>query len=395
MTDLATVVRDLNLSVTRDRDSEVVKQMQSGLVVELHIGRWRATKQRTLEDLGITIQGLSEQEREAWWTFLDDESLGTAKLLPKNILLALQNLESRGRHILERYGLQTRWGTFVPVDRLKEWYEQDQRCRQMYFYFRDEVVRGYDLIRTNLVTSYRAWASQVYRRINSLSPTAPVDNAWIDAYADRFARALPPPEVFAKSFFWEHRFHFLPLPDQASQENLEREKILNALELEAEQKRILQGVMRAEAEDARKAKQDVIDAFMRDVQRELSTMIQAACTDILESFQENHAIVGGNIKALRSLLAKVSELNIIDDVMIAGYLEDIRQIVGANRPYSQDDNHSLAETLHRIQIETTKTLEQIQEEATPRSQRLEIELPAFEPIVLRRNKSRRLSGDAS
>ena len=82
--------------------------MRKGVLVTLHIGRWRARRKLDPEDLGL--------DPRASDAICQSIELGHKLLLPRATLDRLSRLESKGRANLARHSLDTRIGSFVPAD---------------------------------------------------------------------------------------------------------------------------------------------------------------------------------------------------------------------------------------------------------------------------------------
>ena len=95
--------------------------MREGVVVKLHIRRWRAKASLDLEDLGLP----SDSEDQVG----DLLTLGDKRLLPTDLGKRLEAKESAGRKCLERSAYATYYGPFLPASRFRSWLNEDQRTR--------------------------------------------------------------------------------------------------------------------------------------------------------------------------------------------------------------------------------------------------------------------------
>src|SRR5690606_22329998 len=93
--------------------------MEDGVIVNLHIRRWRAVTRLNMDDLGIPTDQAELSELF---------ELGEKKLLPADIVRKLNNIETKARQtILGKYAIKTYWGNFVPVTAFDEWLEADRQ----------------------------------------------------------------------------------------------------------------------------------------------------------------------------------------------------------------------------------------------------------------------------
>ena len=90
--------------------------MREGVLVRLHIGRWRARTTLRWRDLGV-VPGQGEEEQ----VLHELLELGHKYLLPRDDVRALDSADSSARKWLERNAFRTYWGFFVPVTAYAEW----------------------------------------------------------------------------------------------------------------------------------------------------------------------------------------------------------------------------------------------------------------------------------
>ena len=106
----------------RDLKASLVDALvRKGVLVILHIGRWRARHKLDPEDLG-----LDPRTSDAIFRSIE---LGHKLLLPRATLDQLSRLESKGRANLARHSLDTRIGSFVPADGFPKFRETHEQLR--------------------------------------------------------------------------------------------------------------------------------------------------------------------------------------------------------------------------------------------------------------------------
>ena len=109
--------------------------MQRGVIVQLHIGRFRGLKRVTREDLG-----LGELSDEEYFFFREYVSLGQKKLLPPRITRQFDRIDGRARDCLEVHSYQTAFGRFVPCTAYPGFKERIEGLRKEYFETRDAFL---------------------------------------------------------------------------------------------------------------------------------------------------------------------------------------------------------------------------------------------------------------
>jgi len=80
--------------------------MRQGVIVELHVRRWRAKSRLTLDDLGLPATDAAD--------YSDLMKLGEKSLLPSKYIKKADNIESQARQLLDSCSYETFWGRFMP-----------------------------------------------------------------------------------------------------------------------------------------------------------------------------------------------------------------------------------------------------------------------------------------
>lgn len=223
-------------------DPQWLRMMQEGVVVELHIKRWRATARLTWDDLGLpptpvpapvpvhaavptatptptsntSTSNPDDLTADSAETKATGTSPGTAtnasasnastivaatatatatapeedllrlgekRLLPKKLYDALNTVESKARKNLERYAFKTFWGYFLPATVYSEWKASNEEYRTEYFKLRDKIVDGYDEVMSQLVAEYSHAARTAYRRMKRLDRKYMTGQDWLNEAA--------------------------------------------------------------------------------------------------------------------------------------------------------------------------------------------------------------------
>ena len=125
------LARILNVDGIKTGNPKWLALMREGVVVKLHVRRWRAKSRLDLNDLGLPS--------EADDLIGDLLNLGDKRLLPKALASRLEAIESAGRKALERNGYSTFWGTFVPASNFDAWKTENDTHKQRYLDARNEL----------------------------------------------------------------------------------------------------------------------------------------------------------------------------------------------------------------------------------------------------------------
>ena len=156
------LARILNVDGIKTGNPKWLALMREGVVVKLHVRRWRAKSRLDLTDLGLP----SETDD----LIGDLLNLGDKRLLPKDLGSRLEAIESAGRKALERNGYSTFWGTFVPATNFEAWKAENDTHKQRYLDARNELRDSYTDIVAQLTDAYRGAARAAFRRAKALDP---------------------------------------------------------------------------------------------------------------------------------------------------------------------------------------------------------------------------------
>jgi hypothetical protein len=394
-----------------------VQLMREGVLVRLHIGRWRARTTLDWRDLGIA-PGRGEEEQ-----VLDELlQLGHKFLLPRDELRALDNADSTARKWLEKNAFRTHWGFFVPVTAYAEWKAKNEEFRREYLAIRDRMTANFGGTVERQVARYRVAARDAYRRLRRLDPDAVTEigeGEFVARFVERIACAIPLRERFSGSFYYEVELEYIPLPSLLAEEEAEasriraqaraeQERLELAQQLErerawAEEARIRAGVEAARSAaawkeqlmremhrevvaQARRRKEQVVDSFLRDVVAQLRTLVYEAATNVLASIQKNGHLHSWSVVQLRNLVEQVAQLNFVGDAdleaMVAGVQVQLDLAAGDRSV------HEVERALRDVAVVTRATLIGLGEQ--PRSAR-SLGVPDEPPPELVRTARGRLS----
>jgi hypothetical protein len=329
--------------------------MREGVLVRLHIGRWRARASLRWRDLGIA-PGRGEEEQ----VLHELLELGHKFLLPRDDVRELDSIDSSARKWLERCAFRTYWGFFVPVTAYAGWKEKNEAFHRQYLALRDRMAANYDETVARVLAKYHVAARAAYRRLQALHPGA-VQELGPGEFAVRFveevSRQIPSREAFYASFYFDVELEYVPLPSLLAEEQAEAERIRAQARMEqerremqlrlerervwAQEERIRAGVAAARSaaawkeqlmremhrevvEQARRKKEQVVDSFLRDVVAQLRTLVYEVITDVLASLQKNNRLHPRSVVQLRNLIERVERLNFAGDAALDAMINGVR-----------------------------------------------------------------------
>ena len=370
--------------------------MREGVLVRLHIGRWRARTTLRWRDLGIA-PGQGEEE-QVLHELLD---LGHKYLLPRDDVRALDSADSSARKWLERCAFRTYWGLFVPVTAYGEWKAGNEDFKRQYLAIRDRLAADYERTVARVLAKYRVAARATYRRLRRLDPDAVAEldaETFTGRFVGEIARQIPSRDDFYASFYFDVELAYVPLPSLLAEEQAEadcvhaqaraeQERLNLALRLERERAWAEETKLRAEVDAARGAaawkeqlmremhrdvmeqtrqqKQQVVDSFLRDVVAQLRALVYDAATDVLASLQKNGRLHSRSVVQLRNLVEQVERLNFAGDADLDGMLAGVR--VQLDLAAEDRSVREVERVLHDVAVVTRSTLVGLGEQ--PRSAR--------------------------
>jgi hypothetical protein len=361
--------------------------MREGVVVKLHIRRWRAKARLDLADLGLPS--------EADDLIGDLLNLGDKRLLPQELAKQLEAIESAGRKCLERNGYTTFWGTFVPASNFDAWKAENDNQKARYLAARDEINQSYAAIIGQLTAAYRGAARAAFRRAKALDPRSMsrqdlLDEAlFVDTFVRRIKAQIPTGKEIYDSFGWEEEYTYIPLPsllaeDTAEKERIQAERAIERQREELERNDLWRNVQIKEEADrarrdalirmneqvtaeARAKKQQLIDGFLTDLVKQLRATIYEATTDILTTMQKHDGkLHPRSVVQLRNLIEQVGQMNFFGDRETADMIRRVRDLF-EKRPETRNAE-DLKTTLRDVAIITRASLLDLGEQ--PRSKRV-------------------------
>jgi len=393
MTTPITQARQTLAQILGEEDVRIVEPrwlqlMREGVVVAIHLHRWRARARLTFADLGLPVH--DKREREA---FADLLELGDKKLLPARYIRALNSIDSGARKCLDRYSYATFWGRFVPCTAYQEWKAQNEEYRRRYFRVRDEIIAQHDRIMQELIDGYAVAARAAYRRLNALDPQAmsngeyQAEDEFVDAFMSRIIALIPGRERIRDSFAYEVELSYVPLPSllaedlaeaeriqaqrevERLEEELQRDSVWREVRLEEEaareRQRMLEAMNRDVVAEARQQKQELIDGFLADLVRQLRGLVYEATTDVLAGLQDKGRLHPRSVVQLKNLIDQVGNLNFFGDEEIDRMITQVR--IELDKAPRDRDVREIQDQLRDIAVVTRATLIGLGEQ--PRSAR--------------------------
>lgn len=333
-------------------DPTGIHAMEMGVVVEIHIRRWRGRTRLDFSDLGLP----RTTEDEIYSHLL---RLGDKKLLPKtrvgdkeiSYVDILDSLEARARRWLEVHSFDTHWGRFVPHTLYTEWKDGDSKLKTEYLGIRDEIDKKYDEIVSRLLTEYEAMAKAAYQRNQALRKQEVDEPKFVDRFMSHIEGLIPSPERIYGSFGYEVELKFVPLPSDFEKDIARADKVRRMETLKAEADMAKISSIRAMNDDVirqvREKKMTLVDSFMTDITKQVRNMMYDTVTDVLNSIKKNDGkLVGKASTQLANLINSIEGLNFYGDRDVDAMMKRVKAQLG--EPVKDRSVGEITETLKDI-----------------------------------------------
>ena len=258
---LATSIGVAPAQIRTLRDSIVSQIASDGVLVRVHVGRWRATHQLSPEDLGLSpevAQSLLRQIR-----------LGAKLLLPKAMLTELSRLETLARGNLDRHAADTTLGAFVRASRFASFRDTHNDLAARYLALRDDLINRLDDIREELRHTFTEAAEALYPQVRRHT-----DVAWgefVSGYVNRALDLHPSRETIRDSFYMTYDLTYVPLGRQLLADEIQRAQAIRDPALRAD----LETHLRDRAERT-------VTEFLEHLARDYRQAVHQAATRLLE-----------------------------------------------------------------------------------------------------------------
>lgn len=291
------------------KETVVDALVRKGVLVTIHIGRWRARHKLAPEDLGL--------DQKAARTLSEALDLGHKLLLPRPTLDDLARLESAGRANLARHSLDSRLGAFVSDEALPRFLEAHDGLRRQYLGIRDNILEQLPRLRDAAVRRFQAAAKEIYHHLH---PDA-AEAVFVEKYVDRALAHWPSANQISGSFYFDAKLSLVPLASELAREQARLAEL-------REDERVRDELRRQFADERHRQ----IDGFLTDVVSSLRAMVYKSVATALRTLDRNDAPAPRTIASLRRLVERVRMLNVYGDQDIEAQLGRLEQaLVPAKR----------------------------------------------------------------
>jgi len=281
---------------------------REGVLVNVSVRYWRATKKLDAEDLGLAPENVEKRLI----------SLGHKNLIPRESLQTFALIEGRVHALVETnaFPFLNGLGHFLPNARLQETTDKLAQLEREFTIEKEKFLSRYSETRDQALVEWREAATRLVNRPEKLVET-------IEA-------AFPGPEKMDRSFGFTVQLFQIRVPEGIR---------LDAVTLADQQE-----VMRAREEAGRQAADKInkgVETFISDCVASLREQTATLCEEMLESMKSGKT--GVHQKTLNRLVKFIDEfktLNFVGDRELEEQLERIRQeFLGRTAEEYRDSDH--------------------------------------------------------
>lgn len=324
--------------------------MQEGVIVEVHIGRWRGLASLEDDDLGLPF----DQEHNA--KLID---LGDKLLLPPEKAAKVQSLEVAARNYLRSKCTPTAWGWFLPVTAFEGVMEELKARRAAYIAFGNSIADEYDAWKAELLEAYRTEARVAFRRNSAFEQDGYyniqiiADEAkYIERYINAISSKIPSATTIRDSYRFDIELSYVPLPsllqqdaaeaarlaDETEQRRLENRKAraqayldVDVIEQTATDRRRQLAIMnQAVVREAQEQKDKLLRQFMVDVTAELRQRTYEVMAQALATTEKNGGLQARTVVSLKNWISTVRSLNFYGDAEIEAMIAPVQAQIAAD-----------------------------------------------------------------
>lgn len=316
--------------------------LRQGVVVKVHVRRWRGTLTLTEADLGLPATTTLNPETA------DLINLGQKKLAPPTVLRAADAIEKQIRAAITDWSYPTPFGAFQPAEQYIETKALITALTGRLYAIRDSLVANYDIITEDMREMYRPVAEAAYEQLarGEDADTLPMKDAFVEDFCNRVVSHIPQASEIFESFKVTLDVSYVPLPSllaediakaneyqlqmQASRDAYGRQRELdnerhqtelaeerlraaNARTAEEERVRALREMHADALAQAQRNSQQIVAAFEQDMKANLYKRVEAILADTLAYIQKEGKLHGRKVKALQKTLRAAKNLNFFGD----------------------------------------------------------------------------------
>ena len=298
------------------RDANWVKLMQEGVIINLHIRRWRAETQLKQTDLGINLDKKSADLLMR---------LGSKALMPSEYIQEAKSIDSGARSWLASKTIKTHYGQFCPVTAYQDIREGLGNFTDRYNTLRGKIYNDYDEWVTRIIRKYQGLFASAYDQLETLGSAPRMSrSSWIAQMVSAIEKLIPDRQTIYDSMAFEVELSYIPLPSLLAQDEVEARRIRTDGVMDEQRRSLMEQMNQDVVASARQQKEGLVNDFMQNVVTTLRNMVFDTCDDVLTSIKKNGKIQPRSALQIKNLVTQIENLNFYDDQQVTRMVETIK-----------------------------------------------------------------------
>jgi cob(I)alamin adenosyltransferase len=285
------------------REIDITPLLESGNIVTLSIGRWRAEQRLLPEDVGLDKQS----------GFVRDfMSLGRKSLIPPHAQRMMKSVEHAARGALKKYVLDTPFGLFTTAEGYLLLDDEMKTRKLQWFDCRDRLVKHLDSHEEEVRKAYHDFAKELFERTRRKGGSEAFARGMAAAVVD----AIPTKQQIRDSFYFDLQAYDVPVP------RVLKERVRSQILDEEKSKKVLEAQKRR-LENWENEKKDKLDTFVDNVQQQLRSMVYEITSSAINRFKSAEFVNPKTIEALRNLISRYRMLDPLNDTEMKKELDEL------------------------------------------------------------------------
>lgn len=287
-----------------------VELMKMGVIVDVHVRRWRMVARLNYEDLGIPEPD-NAAEREALEELFN---LGDKYLMPIEVIKESRAIESGLRKTRESLGYKTPWGYMVTAEDYPTWKEAVSDAKIRYQALANRLYEEWEEVISRMVDKYAVEARVAYRRLRALDEKGMTEVQWMaeDLFVDKFISkvlaSIPDKVSVYNSFQIETDVRYIPLPSMLAEEEAYAQKIRQEVNTEVAVNQARLEMERDVMETFRAERETLVVEYMKGLVSQVNSALYNAANDILDSVKKHGRIHPRSSLQLKNLVSRLKGL---------------------------------------------------------------------------------------
>lgn len=298
------------VTVENRRVAEIAAAIKDGVIVKVHVSRWRAKSKLTAGEVGLK-QMTTELERRL--------QLGHKRLLPSDYDKALENCEVRARQALRTAGIETAYGYFIPAKRFKMFRDVFEAMKTTFWTTLQQIADNIEAIRGAAKSEFAGLAPHVWKNGARDEWSGGQYKTWeappqqyVDEFVSRIVAQIPAGAEILDGADFSYRLHVLQAPE------------VDAMGSFATGDAALHNELMAHAIAQKKSH---IDEFFKATRAAMFEQINTLIDEVRGVTEKREHVHKSTLSKILATCANLHDLNVTNDEEVGRLIEEMRGYV--------------------------------------------------------------------